>query len=851
MIKHNISFLSFFSSVLSRFLPVVMMTLAGIFSIETHAAAAQSGNWRLYPSFDNDPERIIATPFGAYFFGLAQAWRPAFPDNAERQGFLYRYDKDAEEFEFLSDAGPLSETLISTVEYNPVGGYLVIVYTSYNIDLVYDDGHVVNIPGLKDADISSSRQVNDITFDYDLDRIYLATDFGYVVLNAAKGEVDRSFIINEPVESVARLGNDILLLKDDILYAGDSSRHKYTMDDFENVADVAGAVELLPVSVSRCALKSTGEDGKTYYRFINLDGWSFSDITNSNRDYVEYAPEGFIVGSGAQFIYVKGDGVADTVTRQESEFNTLGSTRDMREFWFARGREGVFSKRFDRQADTKWSLTRGAMMPDASSAYRSSDMVWHPDYGLLVSNHGIDLIFESFNLKTPVLLSALDRGRWVRLGLPYVNPSQADVLYNPNGLAVDPDNSDLIYFGSIFNGILRMNLADPSDILHLASPYDPTAGNQGYVQMGPGNPWWPEHFKFSAPRFDSAGNMWSAYFDSQTSVEEKNPQGQLWFWAAADRKASKNAASFRPWNKLVIEDVSPTQMEIVYPLVSRDAKNTVVYAPNEYGAPIIVLDHKGTLDNSADDEMVKIQNPSNQDGTVFELERVSCVYEDTDTGLVWVGTTTGLFTFDPVKIMQNPTSITNIKVSREDGTDLADYLFNGSHVTDIISDPQGRKWFSLNGGGVVCTSADGRRVLLELTTGNSLLPSDIVYSLCWNNDNNSVMMSTASGLAEYFPSGVRAEGEDSQSVRAYPNPVHSDYFGYVTIDGLNDNALVKIVDTHGNLVKEFDLASGGEVKWDVTNLSHKRVKTGVYYILASSGPDGTSFSNVGKVLVVN
>ena len=59
------------------------------------------------------------------------------------------------------------------------------------------------------------------------------------------------------------------------------------------------------------------------------------------------------------------------------------------------------------------------------------------------------------------------------------------------------------------------------------------------------------------------------------------------------------------------------------------------------------------------------------------------------------------------------------------------------------------------------------------------------------------------------------------------------------------------MDAHGNLVKEFDLAENGEVKWDVTNMAHKRVKTGVYYILSSSGPGDSSLSNVGKILVVN
>ena len=71
------------------------------------------------------------------------------------------------------------------------------------------------------------------------------------------------------------------------------------------------------------------------------------------------------------------------------------------------------------------------------------------------------------------------------------------------------------------------------------------------------------------------------------------------------------------------------------------------------------------------------------------------------------------------------------------------------------------------------------------------------------------------------------------------------------IEGLQDNALVKVVDAGGNLIKEIGFASGGEAKWDITNLNARRVPGGVYYILATGGPDSDSFSAAGKVLVVN
>ena len=112
------------------------------------------------------------------------------------------------------------------------------------------------------------------------------------------------------------------------------------------------------------------------------------------------------------------------------------------------------------------------------------------------------------------------------------------------------------------------------------------------------------------------------------------------------------------------------------------------------------------------------------------------------------------------------------------------------------------------------------------------------------------MVSTSLGLCELFLSGEDGGSEGNQA-RAYPNPVNPDYFGYVTIDNLPENATVKIVDAAGNLMKDLGLASSGQLQWDVTNLNHKRVPAGVYFVLAANGPNDESFAKVSKILVIN
>ncbi len=73
----------------------------------------------------------------------------------------------------------------------------------------------------------------------------------------------------------------------------------------------------------------------------------------------------------------------------------------------------------------------------------------------------------------------------------------------------------------------------------------------------------------------------------------------------------------------------------------------------------------------------------------------------------------------------------------------------------------------------------------------------------------------------------------------------------MTIDGLADGAIVKIIDARGRLVRELGFAANGEVQWDVADMNHKRVSSGVYFVLASSGPGDESLSKATKILVVN
>jgi hypothetical protein len=188
-------------------------------------------------------------------------------------------------------------------------------------------------------------------------------------------------------------------------------------------------------------------------------------------------------------------------------------------------------------------------------------------------------------------------------------------------------------------------------------------------------------------------------------------------------------------------------------------------------------------------------------------------------------------------------------VSRNDGSSLADYLLDGVTVTKIVADKSGNKWYATNGGGIIETSSSGKTVLRQLLADETYLPSDEVLDLCYNPDNNSLLISTTKGYAEYFIPGS-AGGTTYDNVKAYPNPVRPDYTGWITIEGLAENSLVKIVNAQGSVVKELGIATGGSIQWDGTNMNRTKVNSGVYYVFVSSSDELNTEANVTKIVVV-
>ena len=810
------------------------------------AKAELTADWRMHLPFDSWVTKVIETPERVYFMGRTFEYDKNVTGRDFNSFSLHYYDKKGDELTTLSTDNGLSNNTISCIAYNPTEKYLLIAYADCDIDFLYDDGRVENVSALKMLSIPGKKEINSIFFDNANHRAYLATSFGYVSLNDRKHEVAESRTYNESVESVARCGDKILMVIGDDVYCGDIDDTRFNLLEYEKLTDAPKINGIYPLSDELFLGIKTGGGGMIYQGSVTAGKKSvdWSETVESDPeifDVVLQKSGGYRVIGNVRILNYATDGTQTAISRPEEAWRYPAYTSDNNTVWSLLPRKGL--RMYDRE-NSQWVVKKDYMRPNSPATYICTSFEYHPQYGLLAGSNGIDIATKEGS--TPLQVSALKNGFWKEYSPLYTNPDGLKSTNNFTGLSIDPQNSKYVYRGSYFNGIVRLNLEDPDDIMIFAQTSNANKDKKGFVKIVEDFEGWTDLCRFTPPKFDSDGTLWSYHNDPALH------RGEVYYWTASDRGATTSAATYRPMGKLTMPEIlDASNYDMMIKLTSPKNKNMIAIGGfSNYGS-VLLYDTNGTLNTTADDKYVYINNPMDQDGGTVQFLVVNNLWEDPSTGLLWIMTERGLFTVNPVTAFENPKLVNRIKVSRNDGTQLADYLLNEVNVNDVAVDGDGRKWFSTSNG-LVCTSSDGRTVYGEFSTSNSDLPDDNVYLTKYNPENHSMMVATDQGIVEMYPSGSgQNSGGGASAPRIYPNPVEPDYYGWVHIDNISDGSLVKITDAQGGLVKELGPAQGGSVEWDVTNMHNSRVTTGVYYVMVSPGNGMSGETSISKILVLN
>uniref|UniRef100_A0AB33J581 PorZ N-terminal beta-propeller domain-containing protein n=1 Tax=Prevotella sp. GTC17259 TaxID=3236795 RepID=A0AB33J581_9BACT len=436
------------------------------------------------------------------------------------------------------------------------------------------------------------------------------------------------------------------------------------------------------------------------------------------------------------------------------------------------------------------------------------------DFGFLVFKHGKLYSVPGYADNLPAVIQTFNGTDWT---VTDEKPASLNhVFVNFEALSVDPNNENHV-FACGQTGLYEYldNKMVKEYSLH-NSPLQ-TASTVGNNNL--------DYVVTTGLSHDKAGNLWV-----MNSISPSTSILQL--------KSDNTWNSFFHQELMVYDNRSWENMSGVM----FDSRGLMWFVNNFYRVPALACYQTST------DAIKTYPTINNQDGMLLHVSYVRCVAEDLEKN-IWIGTSVGPAYLSAAEIAEGGNTFTQVKVARNDGTNLASYLLSGVDILSMAVDGAGRKWFGTNGSGVYLISTDNQTEIKHFTAANSPLLSDIVQSIAINEVSGEVYFGTSKGLCSYQSDATKsADTMTDETVYAYPNPVRPDYTGPITVVGLTYDADVKIVSAAGYLVKQ-GRSNGGTFVWDGTGPNGKRVPSGIYMVQTATrdGDKGT----VCKIAFVN
>jgi ligand-binding sensor domain-containing protein len=793
--------------------------------------AQNVGEWHLYSLFADGVTKVVDAKNKVYYVS---------------SGRLFSYDKTtSESYSYSTDNG-LNDINVTNIYYNAAKNYVLVTYDTSNIDVIADeDGRVVNMCDIADANITYTKTINDVAFGND--RIYVATDFGVVVYDENSKTVKDSGIYGKKMELVGVSGNNVILYNDGAYYYAAVGTRINTFDKFSRLKSSRSSM------IEGCdnGFFEYNKDTKAL-RFCAVD-WSTGKVTDTDyknvstiKSVTRHSDNTGALYTGTEVVYVNfADG---TITGRESlpaslSGQALDFYKDLSSVWcgdesgmanysVADGEVTVKADKFKPEALTCAELAYIVPSADGKriyfsnnsyTAYRSIGSLYN-DTGAFNTRQRTDVI-ENGKVSDASLTVAAANASIIK----QVQSSHGTTaLYAPERLAVDPNDSHRYFIPTLGDGIYVVR--DNEQV-----------GKFDSTNM-PVNTWYSGTLGlFSCCYFDAEGNLWVGYRNQKDTSYCPYlilPAAKL----AGDLSEVKKSDWIETKHKGQLVDLNECRMVLC-------KKSPVVFTFYDgWGSSLGVYRTNGTLTNVDDDKFFNLDNLKDQDGGSFSPTFWIDGVEDKN-GQVWFATSSGVAVVtNPAQVVDASYQITRPKVPRNDGTNYADYLLDAEQINAIAVDATNRKWIGTENSGLYYVSASGDEIIEHYTTENSPLPSNAIQSLYCDPNSNLVYIGLSTGLITYSSTTVAA-ATDYSNVYAYPNPVRPDYTGWITVTGLMDNSLVKIADAAGNVVYQTR-SNGGMAVWDGCNASGDRVSTGVYFVFASQNENDNATAVVTKIMVV-
>jgi len=624
-------------------------------------------------------------------------------------------------------------------------------------------------------------------------KIYIATDYGISVFDLSILEFGDTYFLGEfgqetKVFKTAIYNNEIYAITQNngIRRASLSNPFLINHNSWETFSN-ENWITIANIGQYLVASKSNG----ILYK-LNPNGTS-SQIFNANQEILDIKSNGqYLTITTSSAIYVLNENlIAIAQIGQflaEELLEYTASSVIYNTLYIGTKTKGLYATELNNTNVFQNYIPKGPLRNKVYSITATADNLW-----CLFGDNS-----PAFNPFFPALgrygISKLTPEGW--LHIPY-----KDVLgaTNLSKVAITPNNENLIYIGSNYSGILKLENNIPT---HL---FDATNTGQNGLQG------WSEgsnDVRIHNMAFDRNNNLWNTNAGEIGRLKVLRTDGT--------------------WNSYVINTEITTYTDLII---------------DKNGTKWISTRDRGLIGfNEAYQNRVILINNSYDEG--LPINRIFTTAIDNNNRL-WIGTLWGLRILSNVdRFLTETQPKVDPIIIMDDG--LPQELLFMQAIKKIKVDGANRKWIGTLGSGVFLVSPNGQETIFHFTKENSPLPSDFVIDIDINPKTGEVFFATDKGMVSYKGTATQAT-DNLRNVYVYPNPVRPEYIGTVKITGLTDQANIKITDIEGNLVYETK-SNGGTIEWDTTAFGKYKVASGVYMIFVTV-KDATE-TTIKKVMIV-
>jgi hypothetical protein len=717
---------------------------------------------------------------------------------AVSDGALFSYNTEDQSISLFNKVNLLSDTGISYIKYSSIHNTLIIVYKNSNIDLLINES-IYNIPDFMNKTMSQDKTLNSINIVGDY--AYFSTNFGILILNLKKKEISNTYVLNKKVYSSVVKDNVIYAATADGLYSGKLS---------DNLLDANNWVLSNAIAFNQLAIfenKIIGnQPNNGIYSFDN-NSQELTNIISGNFLFMEVFDNKLIAGNGnsiAIFDHYNSVKYMDL----DDNFNHLSYTKINDLYWGSNGDKGLNGYKLN---NNKLEKTVSSIIPESPKRNLPYYMTF-TNNRLLICGGGMD--YDRLN--NPGTIMMMENNKWYNFQEEGIKEVTGLDYKDITSVIQDPNNPEHHFASSGGEGVYEfMN----RKFVKLYS-----INNSTLQTIFPKESYKLNYVRTNGLQYDKNHNLWvlNSYIDSVINVLKDD---------------GKWISFYHP--ELVGK---PTFERIIF-----DKRGWAWITSMRYEPGVFCFNINGTLEDTSDDKTKFIGSFINQDGTNLGKLKILSIVEDKD-GAIWIGTEKGpIVIYNPTNFFDDDFYCTQIKVPRNDGTNLADFLLSNERINAICIDGGNRKWIGTESNGIFLLSKDGLETIHHFTTENSPLLSNKIQSLALNPKTGELFIGTDQGLISYMSDATEGENTFSETAHAFPNPVKPDYTGLITITGLIRDSNVKITDINGNLIFAGN-SVGGQFTWNGRNSKGKKVASGIYLVLAADAEGKEGIAT--KILII-